>query len=177
MRPAKASQIISIETIVIVELLEALVLFIAFVIMMIILHEATHGLFFWLFTRSRPDFAFNKIIYAYTAAPGWYIPRNKYIVVEMAPLVLITTLGLILLAVAPQGWLLLILILTILNTCGSVGDMAVIASCSRSRQVVRRQTGATPLACTCLARSIHPLFALIMTTIRPCLDNNTIVGC
>jgi hypothetical protein len=35
-----------------------------------VLHEAAHGVFFWLFTWDRPRFAY-KVVYAYTAAPDW----------------------------------------------------------------------------------------------------------
>ncbi len=42
---------------------------IAILIPMLLLHEALHGLAFWIFTRSRPRFAF-KTFYAYASLPG-----------------------------------------------------------------------------------------------------------
>lgn len=92
----------------------------------IVLHEIVHGLFFWLFTGSRPVFAL-KIVYAYAGAPDWYLPCRQYMVVGVAPLVVITALGVLLLAVVPQGWLLPVLLFTALNAGGAVGDLGVAA--------------------------------------------------
>jgi hypothetical protein len=90
----------------------------------VVLHEAIHGLFFWLFTRSRPRFAF-KLAYAYAAAPDWYIPRNQFLVTTLAPLVLISLAGLLIFAVAPISWLLPTLFVITINAGGAVGDLAV----------------------------------------------------
>jgi hypothetical protein len=92
---------------------------------MIILHEAIHGLFFWLYTRERPLFAF-KGAYAYAAAPNWYIPRNPYMIVGIAPLVVISLLGIALLLVVPEWLILLLLFIVIANAAGAVGDIAVV---------------------------------------------------
>ena len=67
-------------------------LFVGIILGMMAIHEAIHGLFFWIFTRSRPIFGL-KLLFAYAGAPGWYIPRNQYIVVGLAPLVLMTAAG------------------------------------------------------------------------------------
>lgn len=91
---------------------------------MAVLHEAVHGLFFRLFTGARPRFAF-KLWYAYTAAPAWYLPRNLYFVVAVAPLLGLTALGLALMAVAPVGFFWPLMLFLTLNAGGSVGDMAV----------------------------------------------------
>ncbi len=90
----------------------------------VLLHEAIHGLFFWLFTRSRPRFAF-KLAYAYAAAPDWYIPRNQFLVTTLAPLVLISLAGLLIFAIAPASWLLPTLFVITINAGGAVGDLAV----------------------------------------------------
>ncbi len=91
---------------------------------MIGLHEGTHGLFFWLFSGARPVFTF-KGYYASAAVPGWYIPRNPYLVVSLAPLVLITLLGIVLLAILPPAWFPALLLVMVLNTSGAVGDLLV----------------------------------------------------
>ena len=90
-----------------------------------ILHELIHGLFFWLFTGDRPRFGVH-IFYAYAAAPDWYLPRNRFIIVGIAPFILITIAGLVLLpAIAPQAVTELLIILTV-NAAGSVGDLLVV---------------------------------------------------
>src|SRR4051794_20290271 len=52
----------------------------------VVLHEAAHGLAFWVVTRSRPAFGV-KGWYAYTAAPGWHLDRRTFLAVLLAPIV------------------------------------------------------------------------------------------
>lgn len=93
---------------------------------MIILHEGLHGFFFYAFTRAYPKFAF-KGLYAYAALPGWYFPRREYLVICLAPLVGITLLGFLMIAVIPPAWIPAVLVVMTLNAAGSVGDMTVAA--------------------------------------------------
>lgn len=94
------------------------------IVFVILLHEMIHGLFFWIFTRSRPDFAF-KFYYAYAAAPGWYLPRNQYIVVGLAPFFVISVLGILLFWILPPYGVALTMVLTSFNVAGAVGDLAI----------------------------------------------------
>jgi hypothetical protein len=89
----------------------------------IILHELVHGFFFWLFTRERPKFGF-KGPYAYAAAPDWYLPRNQHLVVGLAPFVLITLAGLLLLIVSPAT-ISALLLAVVANAGGAAGDILV----------------------------------------------------
>ena len=93
-------------------------------VIVIILHEAAHGLFFWIYTHSRPVFAY-RIYYAYASAPGWYLPRNQYLITSLAPFVLLTILGVILLAILPPVWFLAILAFMTFNASGAIGDLVV----------------------------------------------------
>lgn len=90
------------------------------------LHEAVHGLCFWIYTRSRPHFAI-RLSYAYAAAPDWYIPRNSYLVTALAPLVGITLVGLALIALAPAQWVLPVWFVITMNASGSIGDLLAAA--------------------------------------------------
>src|SRR5512133_2766611 len=90
----------------------------------IIVHEAIHGVFFWLFTRTRPKFAF-RWAYAYAAAPDWFIPRNPFLVTTLAPLVVISLAGIVLFYAGPTAWLLPTWLVISMNAAGAVGDIAV----------------------------------------------------
>jgi len=90
----------------------------------IVLHEATHGIFLTWFTRTRPIFAFRGY-YAYASAPGWYFPRYQYLLVSLAPLVLLSLLGLAVLEFVPAGWFLPVISFMAFNASGAVGDLAV----------------------------------------------------
>lgn len=90
----------------------------------IVLHELIHGLGFWLFTRDRPAFGF-KGLYAYAAAPRWYLPRNQHVVAGLAPLGVTSLAGLLLVPLVPPAPVgALVLILT-LNAAGTIGDLVV----------------------------------------------------
>lgn len=98
---------------------------ILFVILVtLILHELTHGLFFWLFTREKPTFGIGPG-YAYAAAPDWYFPKGKYLVIGLAPLVLLTILGLAAIAFVPAAWLGILFLAVVFNVGGAVGDLYI----------------------------------------------------
>jgi hypothetical protein len=91
-------------------------------VLTLVLHEAAHGLALWVITRERPVFGF-KGWYAYTDAPGWYLSRGQIVVAYLAPLVLLTAIGLPLVAFAPAGVSLLVLFAMVMNTVGAIGDV------------------------------------------------------
>jgi hypothetical protein len=92
----------------------------------LLLHELVHGTCFWLITRRPPRFGV-QLAYAYAAAPQWYIPRNPYLIVGMAPLVVITLVGVALLPVLPAALLLPWIFALTINASGSIGDLYIIA--------------------------------------------------
>ncbi len=92
----------------------------------ILLHEALHGVFFWIFTRQRPAFAL-KLTYAYAAAPEWFLPRNLYFVTAVAPLVGLSLIGAALFAFVPSSWFMPLLAVMIINAGGAAGDLWVAA--------------------------------------------------
>ncbi|MBE3039620.1 MAG: DUF3267 domain-containing protein [Chloroflexi bacterium] len=100
-----------------------------------VLHELVHGVFFWLFTRSRPTFGFRGW-YAFAAAPGWFLQRGQYLVVTLAPFVLLSVLGILLLAVVPTGTLAAILAGTVLNAASAVVDLWVVFLILRERRPI-----------------------------------------
>ena len=91
-------------------------------IVFILVHELIHGAFFWIFSHSRPIFGLRSG-YAYAAAPGWYFPRRQYLIIALAPLVLISILGMALVALVPAGAIVAILVGVVANAAGSVGDI------------------------------------------------------
>jgi len=93
-------------------------------LMMLIVHEAIHGIFFRVFTGGRVKFAF-KGAYAYAAAPDWYLPKKPYMVISLAPLVLMTAAGIIASLFVPLNWITPIILLLAMNASGAVGDIYV----------------------------------------------------
>lgn len=100
------------------------------IVIMLTVHEGFHGLFFWIFSHSRPVFAF-KGYYASASAPGWYFPRWQYILVGLAPLVAITLIGVVCLAWLPASLILPTWLILVFNTSGAVGDLWVVGNLLR----------------------------------------------
>jgi hypothetical protein len=108
------------------DILKVIGVLLAITLVMVLVHEGLHGLVFWLITHHRPSFGFRGY-YAFAAAPGWYIPRNPYLLVGLAPFVLITVIGLGLMAVVPYGFIPALLLLISMNAAGAAGDLMVVA--------------------------------------------------
>lgn len=107
----------------------------------LVIHELVHGAFFWLITRERPFFGF-KGLYAYAAAPDWYLPRDPFLVVGLAPLVLITLAGVALIPVMPEAVLPFWVFGLTINAAGAIGDMLVVGwLLTLSRSILVRDEG------------------------------------
>jgi hypothetical protein len=124
LRPGDVKQVFSVESSSITQVVLFLGVLLGLVVFNTILHEAIHGFFFWLFTRSRPRFAFHWT-YAYAAAPDWYLPKKQYLVIALSPLVLISLIGILLFLFVPAGWLPSVWFVLVVNAAGAVGDLAV----------------------------------------------------
>ncbi len=120
----------------------SLLLFLAAVIFLMILHEAIHGVFFWVYTHTRPVFGLRMLL-AYAGAPDWYIPRDKYNIIGLAPFVLISIFGLIVIPFVSMFVAQFVLLLITVNAAGAVGDLYVVGKTLRQPPTVLIQdTGA-----------------------------------
>ncbi|MGC1379209.1 MAG: DUF3267 domain-containing protein [Anaerolineales bacterium] len=105
------------------------------------LHELVHGFFFWFFTKERPKFGIGPG-YAYAAAPDWYFPKGEYLVVGLAPLVVLTVVGLVAIALVPLAWVGAIFLAIVFNAGGAVGDLYIgIRIGGEARNVWVKDTG------------------------------------
>ncbi len=102
---------------------------------MLVIHEVIHGIFFLAFTGSPPKFGF-RYLFAYTAAPEWFIPRRYYLLIAIAPVVTITMIGIIAVFVIADTLLPALVFLTALNISGSVGDLMIVAWLLRNPSVM-----------------------------------------
>jgi hypothetical protein len=124
MRPGQAGISLSFE----VDNLAQAGLFILFLlldlVLLVILHEGVHGLCFWLITGKRPVFSLGPG-YAAAAAPGCYIRRGPYLVTALSPLIVLTAAGLMLIPFVSSGLLFHVILITVMNIAGAVGDLWV----------------------------------------------------
>ncbi len=98
--------------------------FLLAMVVSISLHELVHGAFFWWFAKHPPKFGVGPG-YAYAAMPGWYFPKRQYLVVGLAPLMILTALGLMFVPFLP-GWLVVPFFWgMVLNAGGAIGDIYI----------------------------------------------------
>jgi hypothetical protein len=95
------------------------------IILMLVLHELVHGIFFWLFTRQRPRFAL-KAGYAFAAAPEWYLPSLQYIIVGCSPFLIISIGSIFLAGYANPSLIPYLLLIATFNAAGALGDLIVV---------------------------------------------------
>jgi hypothetical protein len=97
-------------------------------LLVVVLHELIHGWVMQMF-GAKPEYGILwKSMMFFTTSPGYAYPRNQYVVVALAPFVLISILfilGIWLL----QGtlWVALLGICGTINASGAVGDMWITA--------------------------------------------------
>ena len=123
MRPEAFGEI-TISTDTFLDTILFIIVMAAAIFTVLVLHELIHGLFFWVFSRQKPIFGF-KGLYAYATLPGWYFPRNQFLVITIAPLILISILGVLLVPVMPFNSLWIIFLALIVNASGATGDIIV----------------------------------------------------
>jgi hypothetical protein len=111
------------------------------IIVMLVVHELIHGLFFWLFTHERPKFALRSG-YAFAAAPEWYLPKYQYILVGISPLVLISILCIVMAVFMPPQIVSYLLLVSTFNAAGALGDMIVVTWVAwQSNTILMRDQG------------------------------------
>jgi Putative zincin peptidase len=84
-------------------------------------HELVHGLMLYYYTRTRPQVGFNQF-YIRLSVPGWYFPRGELLITLLAPLVVLTLAGWLLLQVIPIAIALALIFGLAMNVACSVGD-------------------------------------------------------
>ncbi len=116
----------SLQIVSLLDVLKIILVMAAETVAVVILHEAAHGIFFWVFSGERPHFGLRGA-YAYASAPEWYFPRAQYLVIGLAPLVLLSLGGLGLIALLPDAWIVVLWLFMIFNASGAIGDILTVA--------------------------------------------------
>jgi len=95
----------------------------------ILLHECTHAFFIWMFSGKWPQIKVAKLlgipVGGYNASPGWYYPRNVFIIFVLAPLFLVSLLLYFLSYRVPPVIVIPVQDCFLLNIVGSIQDAAV----------------------------------------------------
>lgn len=94
-------------------------------VLVMLIHELVHGVFFWWFGGQRPTFGIKGLFIYVAAPPDIYFPRNPYLVIGIAPLVLLTFVGLLLMVIVPVVALPVLGFSIALNAAGAAGDLVM----------------------------------------------------
>jgi hypothetical protein len=95
--------------------------------LVVLLHEGVHGLCFWAFSRRTPRFGLTWFGAYAALAEGVAISRGRYVIVLLAPLVILTLVSGLLLVVVPIWLVPGLVCFAVLNAAGAVGDLYLTA--------------------------------------------------
>ncbi|RPI33542.1 MAG: DUF3267 domain-containing protein [Chloroflexota bacterium] len=110
----------------------SIVLLIVSVILTLVLHELVHGITMRAF-GAQPQYGvmWDKMLF-YATSPGYAFQRNAYLVVCLAPLIALSVLALVLIAItAGTAWPALFAIAATVNASGAIGDLWIFAKVLR----------------------------------------------
>jgi hypothetical protein len=94
-------------------------------IAVLIVHELVHGLFYWLLSGKHPKFGIQGLL-PYVAAPiGVYFLKKQFLTIGLAPLVLLTAAGLLLLVIVPIALVPILFFFVAFNAAGAAGDLII----------------------------------------------------
>ncbi|MBE5801304.1 MAG: DUF3267 domain-containing protein [Clostridiales bacterium] len=109
----------------------------------IVLHEAVHGVFMWLFSRKKPHFGLSWQ-YAYAGSYA-YFAKAAYLIIGLAPLAVWGMVLLLLAYAVPAEWFWAIWLIQVMNVGGSGGDLFVVAKIIRKPANIRVQDDGTKM--------------------------------
>ena len=93
--------------------------------LVVLLREGLHWLVLWAITKDFPKLGFRGL-YAYAAAPEWYLPRRAYLWQTLVPLFGITVLGVIAVVLVPLNLVPGVMLVVSLNFAMSINDLATL---------------------------------------------------
>lgn len=98
--------------------------FVVATIAILVLHELVHGAAMRLYGAHTEYGAILSKGMFYATAPGFAFPRNRYLVVVLAPLVVLSLLAVIAMALlAGSSWVMVVVLAATLNASGAAGDL------------------------------------------------------
>lgn len=132
---------ISFESLVNIEIdhlpgIVSIILLIIDVVFVLYLHELIHAGIYFLTKNKKPEIGIRGLV-IYAAAPEEVISRNEIIVNALAPFLLISILGAVLLSIVPQTTLAWIFIPTLVNAAASAGDFMLISFVLKQKRNAR----------------------------------------
>ncbi len=98
-------------------------------IVYMVLHELVHGAFIRIYSGKNATYGFTGL-YAYAASNSFF-NKKSYIIIALAPIIILGIVLLILNIAIPISWFWVIYLIQIMNISGAAGDMYVTVKFSR----------------------------------------------
>jgi len=107
------------------ERLWSILIVLVLLLVIFILHELIHAFCLWIYTGKRPVIrvSLKGGGALYVRLPSWYLARNAFLVVNLAPVCLITLVGFLLMFVIEQSGLGLLIFCLAVHLAGATGDL------------------------------------------------------
>ena len=100
------------------------------VIAVLYLHEIIHATVFWTATRGKFKIGIRGAV-IFAAAPEWYLPKRHMIINALAPFVVISFFGVVLMAALPPSSISWVYIPIVINAAAAAGDFMMVAWVAR----------------------------------------------
>lgn len=94
----------------------------------LVLHELIHGMSMQIF-GAHPKYGFLwKALAFYATSPGFAFPRRQYLIIAVAPLILLSLVAVLLIGLlSGTAWVFVIAFAATLNAAGAIGDLWISA--------------------------------------------------
>jgi hypothetical protein len=99
------------------------VVFIGGLVLYLVLHEAVHGFFMWIFSKQKPHFGI-KGIYAYAGSNAFF-SKAHYLIIGLSPIIIWGIVLTILCFAVPDEWFWYVYLIQVMNISGAAGDIYV----------------------------------------------------
>ena len=104
------------------ERLRAILILVVILAIVFAIHELIHATFLYFFTGHFPSLVAGAGGLA-IRLPSWYIPRDQFLIANLAPFVVITLVAILLLPTVAQSYIRLMVFFTAMNVAGSIADI------------------------------------------------------
>lgn len=118
-----------------------LILFCVGILFVMLLHELVHGFFFKYYSKGKVKYGF-KGIYAYAGCPDYYFRKNEFIIIGLAPFVILNFLMVLMLLFIKGSFFYVLYIIFTVHFVGCIGDLYVVIKLIKYKpETLIRDTG------------------------------------
>lgn len=115
--------------------LSSILIFLLGIILIMVIHEFVHGLAFKYYSKAKIKYGFTGL-YAYAGCPDWFFKKREYLVIDMAPCVVLNLLMVVSLFFVQGEVFYIIYLILAIHFSGCIGDIYVTLKLIRYPQIL-----------------------------------------